>query len=57
MTAWFLFRPPPAPVVVNEEPTGVSLAVFQALKKQVNEYNEQNDKDVEFFRDTQKKHH
>lgn len=33
------------------------MAVFLALKNQVNEYNDQNDKDIDFLRDTQKKHH
>ena len=33
------------------------MAVFLALKNQVNDYNEQNDKDLDHLRDTQKKHH
>ena len=36
---------------------GVSLGDFLAFKNYVNTYNEQNDKDVDAIRDTQKKHH
>lgn len=33
------------------------MEAFLALKRQVNEYNDQNDKDVDTLRDTQKNHH
>ena len=33
------------------------MEAFLALKRQVNEYNDQNDKDVDTLRDTQKTHH